>query len=278
MRFRLWSILSFVCLLSSCQSNRLAAFRPAVSAYHPVLLAQTPPLTPDSTGTSRPVFEASASSSPEVPLVKLAHPASALAGATAFGRKQSKLPVDAGVVPDTLWGRPVGPGWPLAEPPRTPVPASAPDPSTFIVNMIGGGLLLSILLTLLIGPGSKPYSGLSGLLAILSLLALVPISVVLLLYQGKNGRQRLKREARRQARTGVAPSTDTNLSPTTNATPPVVTTSPRNQPLRKVGIGLMLGGSLLLIFWAVLGFYAFILILPSIILIITGLVISISAI
>ncbi|RSK45683.1 hypothetical protein [Hymenobacter perfusus] len=151
--------------------------------------------------------------------------------------------------------------------------ASVPDPATTTVNVIGGTLVAAGLVTLVVNSDSDSGSGTDwgGIFLVLIALSAIPVGVALLLYQGKNGRQRLKREARRQARKGTTPATA--------ETPASATSGPSNRPLRKIGIGLLIGGAVLLAAGALLSPYGLLFFgLPGLILLISGLIISVSAI
>jgi hypothetical protein len=253
----------FSVILSSCQSSRLAVFRPDVSAYHspaslrpaPVAVAEPPLLEANSHGSHERA---------QAPLRMLAHEQKEPATPAA-------QPVAAiGTAPDTLYGRPVGKGWPQAA--SSPVDSSVPDPATFTVNMVGGALVAAGLITLAANSGSDSDTGTDwdGLFLGLVALAAIPVGVALLFYQGVNGRQRLKRAARQQARKDAAPAVATN--------PTTVASGTSNRPLLKIGIGVLIGGALLLAVGALLAPYGLLFFgLPGFILLISGLIISISA-
>lgn len=182
----------------------------------------------------------------------------------------------AATAPDTLYGRPVGRGWPQAA--SSPAlssssAASIPDPATTTVNVIGGTLVAAGLVTLVVNADSDSGSGTDwgGIFLGLIALSAIPVGVALLLYQGKNGRQRLKREARRQARRGNPPASA--------ETPTSATSGPSNRPLRKIGIGLLIGGAVLLAAGTLLSPYGLLFFgLPGLVLMISGLIVSISAV
>lgn len=268
MRLALWSVLLFGVVLSSCQSSRFTAFRPDVSAYHS-------PASPQSATVAvaePPLLEASsndgASDTPMLPLVT-----SRSGDVVATPITQSST---VAIEPDTLYGQPVGRGWPQAS--STPsisssADGSIPDPATTTVNVIGGALVAAGITTLVVNSESDSGSGTNWGKLFLSLMALavVPVGVALLLYQGVHGRQRLKREARRQARKDAAPAA--------TEMPASAVSGPSNRPLRKVGIGLLISGALLLAIGALLSPYGLLFFgLPGLVLLISGLIISVSAI
>jgi len=250
-------------LVSGCQSSRFAAFRPDAPAYHGLPLSQPAPVA----AAEPPVLEANSHGgafvTPTPPLI-------------APRNRPVAQPSTVASAPDTLYGRPVGRGWPQAA--STPAMSSGtdtsvPDPATTTVNVIGGTLVAAGLVTLVVNSDSDSGSGTDWGRIFLGLIALsaIPVGVALLLYQGKNGRQRLKREARRQARKGTTPATP--------ETPASATSGPSNRPLRKVGIGILIGGAILLAVGALLAPYGLLFFgLPGLILLISGLIISVSAI
>lgn len=254
-------------LLSSCQSIRFAAFQPNTPTYR--VLRESPPVL---AASEPPMLEASsndgASDTPMLPLV------------TSRSRDVVAAPIaqasTVAIEPDTLYGRPVGRGWPQAA--STPsisssIDGSIPDPATTTVNVIGGALVAAGITTLVVNSESDAGSGNSWGKLFLSLMALavIPVGVALLLYQGVNGRRRLKREARRQARKDAAPAT--------TETPASAVSGPSNRPLRKVGIGILIGGAILLAAGALLAPYGLLFFgLPGFILLISGLIVSVSAI
>lgn len=267
MRLALWSVLLVGIVLSSCQSSRLAVFRPDIPAYHsPASLQSAPVAAPEP-----PLLEASNDGASDRPVLPLVASHSENVGAASIAQSSTGT-----IEPDTLYGRPVGRGWPQAAstpPISSSTDGSIPDPATTTVNVIGGALVAAGITTLVVNSdsesGSDTYWG--KLFLSLVALALIPVGVALLLYQGVNGRQRLKREARRQARKGTPAAT--------TATPVPAVSGPSNRPLRKTGIGILLSGAVLLAVGALLAPYGLLFFgLPGIILLISGLIISISAV
>ncbi|AHJ98722.1 hypothetical protein Hsw_3127 [Hymenobacter swuensis DY53] len=268
MRFVSWSILLLTVLVSGCQSSRFAAFRPDAPTYHVPTSSQPAPVV----AAEPAVLEATTNSGTFMaempPSVSLRKRTTA-----ALPAEQKSAAVTA---PDTLYGRPVGRGWPQAASTPDVFPktdSSVPDPATTTVNVIGGTLVAAGLVTLVVNADSDSGSGTDWGRLFLGLIALsaIPIGVALLLYQGKNGRQRLKREARRQARKGTVP--DATAAPASSES------GPSDRPLRRIGIGLLLGGAVLLAVGALLSPYGLLFFgLPGLILLIAGLIVSVSAI
>ncbi|SDX93285.1 hypothetical protein [Hymenobacter psychrophilus] len=131
------------------------------------------------------------------------------------------LPKAAVILPDTVTER-------LSQ----PLPAGKPDPLTTVVNVSGAVSLLAGV-GLIAAGAYNDKGGLSGLGYVLFALPLLVIGVPLLLFQGKNGRQRKRHEARVAARQPTA-------VPATNS-------PAANRPLKRLGVSMMLATGLLLL-------------------------------
>ncbi len=131
------------------------------------------------------------------------------------------LPNPAAILPDTAIGR-------LPQ----PLPIDKPDPLTTAVN-VGGAVSLLGGVALIVAAANNDNGGFSGLGQVLLALPLLAIGVPLLLFQGKNGRRRKRREARLAARQPSAA--------------PAPKTTAANRPLEKLGLGMMIASGLLLL-------------------------------
>ncbi|RSK24313.1 hypothetical protein [Hymenobacter metallilatus] len=254
---RLLIVLLCSLCLSACQSARLPLFLPAVQ--HQALQVVAPPHS--NTAAAKPEPVSSRAKSIRVPAPR--KPANLLADTSRTAAKKPKKPLPTLVISgtDTLVGYPVNS--------KLPSGGVPPDPATTAINVAGGATILGSLVTLAVLSDREERSGTdwSGLMLSLMAFTILPVGVAMLFFQGPNGRQRAKREARRKGSAIAAP---------TNATPSDKQLS--NPPLRKLGIGILLAGALLMLGGALLGAYGLLFFgLPGLVLLLIGLVLGVAA-
>ncbi len=206
-------------LLTGCQSVRPVpfSFAPPTAGYHlrqpapagavsEVELAQLTASLPDSAAADL------------MPARRSSYRAAVSPQATLSPQVLSNPTV---TLPDTAIER-------LSQPP----PVGKPDPLTTVVN-VGGAVSLLGGVALIVAAANNDSGGYSGLGQVLLALPLLAIGVPLLLFQGKNGRRRKRREARIAARQPLAA--------------PGPETTAANRPLEKLGLGMMIAAGLLLL-------------------------------
>ncbi|MFD2786496.1 hypothetical protein [Hymenobacter rubripertinctus] len=230
MKPRLLQGLLAMLLLTGCQSTHLPAVLPQTSAYGPSrqLPADTAPLW--HAPTPEPVLSAAlVDPAPEATAGTGAHRPSALPAA-------APLPVWAvprSVAPDTVLDRLLRP--------EVKLPA---DPLTTTVNVVGAVATVGGIVYATVGANNE-FGGYSAAAQVLFGLALLAVGIPLLFFQGKNGRGRLRREAREK-----------NVAP-------IAVLAARaeggNEPLRKTGLGMALAGGVLLLLGLLGGTYGLIL-------------------
>ncbi|WP_426492855.1 hypothetical protein [Hymenobacter sp. 102] len=134
--------------------------------------------------------------------------------------------------------------------------------------MIGGALSISALIGTFVAFNNDSSSSSSwGSLALLLVaLALFPVGIALLLYQGENGRLRLRRQARRKARRAAK-------HPESSEPMAAESGSKKKGRLFRIGAFLLLVGAVLLtVAYLLSGFALFFLGLPGFILALSGLI------
>jgi hypothetical protein len=240
MSIRLLVIVVCAVWCTACRSTQIPAFF-LPTQQHRLHLAL--PSRPKPEVLSRPALPARAVALPNPETRASLHtPRAAIADtARRVDRKKPKgnQPTQVVVGTDTLVGYPVSSRIPMttaADSSAIPV-----DSETTFVNVLGGVLAAAGLVSLGVAAGYESEANTSWANIFMGLLALtfIPIGVVLLLYQGKNGRLRLRREARRQARTSTqAPATRGEASPNKKS---------KRNPLRKLAAALLIAGGLLLL-------------------------------
>ncbi|MET4106477.1 hypothetical protein [Hymenobacter sp. UYP22] len=240
MNSRLLGILLGILWLTSCRSTQIPAFFPAAQQYQPHLVL---PSRAESEALSRPSAAVRPASSRKPVAGSLLRKSVATAADTS--RRPAKKPkgnqptlVITGT--DTLVGYPVTGRIPSTITSDTSVIPS--DPETTFVNVIGGVLTATGLISLAVSTDNKSGTSSSWENLYLGIVALtlVPIGIALLLYQGKNGRLRLKREARRQARADAqAPHVAAGTTSSSKKA--------KRHPLRKLAAILLIAGALLLV-------------------------------
>ncbi|SNR40494.1 hypothetical protein [Hymenobacter mucosus] len=253
MKFQLWGLLIILILVGGCQTTRVSAFLPTAQEY------------------GRPLsLKSSASAASIAELPELMADASSDTSTTAYQRQL--LPVTYTRAIPLAEAHPKAP---LVSPDtvvsRTIPQPTGPDPHTSKVNMLGGLLTFTGLIALLAAVWSEASWG--SIHLGLGALALIPVGVALLLYQGKNGRLRLRRQARREARRPTkVPDANTGVPA---ATPPVK----GNPHLRKVGSVLLILSAILLLIGALLGtvYSLFFFGLPAIIIGLLGLIVVVAS-
>ncbi|WP_139920054.1 hypothetical protein [Hymenobacter sp. DG01] len=252
MKFQTLSLLLSGLLLVGCQSARVPALLPAVQEYGQSLNHQL--ISPASQATEPPQLLADASAAtpsqersrrlPPAVQIKLAKPVN-------IPSKQIITAPDTAVTP-------------------TVAQASKPDPETTTVNLIGGAISLSAIIGALVAFNAEFSSGWTNIGLLLISIALFPVGIALLLYQGENGRLRLRRQARRKERrtakvgVGSEPKEEALVS--------------KKSRLIRIGSVLFLAGALVTAAAYLLGGYAILFFgLPGIILAISGLVAIVAA-
>lgn len=250
MKFQIAGLLMSGLLLVGCQSARVPALLPTVQEYGRNSNYQ--PASPASQATEPPQLLADASAATPAPESSRRLPAARQLKPIRPANTQVRQPIAA---PDTAVV-------------RAAAQTTEPDPETSRVNIMGGVITSAGLITLLAASQSESSSSWNNLFLGLIALALIPVGVALLFYQGKNGRLRLRRQARREARRAAKAPEEGEK--TLAATPPVK----GNPHMRKVGSILLLISAALLLTGALLGGgYALIFLgLPGIIVGISGLI------
>ena len=200
-------------LLIGCQSARVPTLLPESTGYGRVTTATPASRLPDA---APPELSASLSASeaePTTPITPTARPKLAPAPVV-------PLPTLT-AAPDTALERLLRPD-----------PVIKPDPLTSGVNVLGA---LSTIggLGFLFAAFNYDGSGFLGLAFLLYSLPLLAIGIPLLLFQGKNGRRRKHREARAAAK---HPGTE-----------PAHKSEDANRPLKRLGLGMLIAGGLVLL-------------------------------
>ncbi|WP_188815671.1 hypothetical protein [Hymenobacter cavernae] len=242
-------ILLLVLVVAGCQSTRSIATFPKVREYG----RHSTPLPMDSVNNAEPILTAALPGIENLALVqpkkRSVNLGSALVAPTLT---PLKLPADTlkKAVPPTVSGK--------------------PDPATTVVNVIGGAMAVTGVGVMIASSNADTggeWGGLADAIGGFMGLILTIAGVTLLFFQGKNGRLRRLREARRAARNPVTPGTEQGL-----ATPPDVTkpTTTRRQRSRAGG-HLVIAAGLLALLSLFAGFLIIILLPASLILLLLGL-------
>lgn len=232
--------------LASCQSARFAV--PATEAYRPTVRSrQAAPVT----------------ASPPALLAALPKPTSKAETEDVYAKQ---LPNIASTTPQILAPDTV------LKPTVTPAVSGKPDPTTTVVNIAGAVITAAGLGVIIANSGEAPHTewgGLSQSISILGGIIMALFGLVLLFFQGKNGRMRRLREARK-----AAASPTPGQSPA--VTPDPVKPSSQTSHKQKTGLRLMVAGGIM----GLLGYLAsgpFLLLLPvAAVLLLIGSIVSIT--
>lgn len=254
MKLQILGLLLGAVLLVGCQSARVPALLPVVQEYGRQPVSQVvPPAAVAATEPPQLLADASAATSaPELP-----HRLRPVIQPLQITPVDVPLPRPA-ATPDTTRT-------------RTDPQASKPDPETTTVNLIGGALSLTGIVGTLVAFNSEFSSGWTNIALLLVAVTLFPVGIALLLYQGENGRLRLRRQARREARRAAKNPAGSELKPDA---PPVK----KKSRLGKIGVILLLAGAALLTGAYLLGGFALLFFgLPGLILGISGLIAVVAA-
>lgn len=265
MNFRLLGILLCILWLTSCRSTQVPAFFPTAQQYQPHLALPSRPKSETLSRPSAPVLPAVSRKPVAGSLLRKSVVTAADTSRRATKKPKANQPTLVVTGNDTLVGYPVNSRIPLTAVPDTS--ASRPDPETTLVNVIGGVLVGAGLISLGVGSATSGWGGLYW--AVLAL-TLIPLGLILLIYQGENGRLRLKDKARRQARAGAQAPAAAGAAPSSPKA--------KRNPLRKLtAILLLIGGILLLAGLLTAPYGMFFFGLPGIITLLIALILTIAS-
>ncbi|PJJ47961.1 hypothetical protein CLV45_4652 [Hymenobacter chitinivorans DSM 11115] len=195
MKFFLLSILFSCLLLAGCHSARLATL-PTVREYGPAEVQPSSRVSSLSADRALPPLTATVAA----PTPSVEHPTRQLPSKPTYTVPASPSPVV--VAPDTALTRATG-----------PAPGAGADPFTTRINMLGGAVGAAgvgiMLYAFSDASRERNPSGWGSLFEAFMGFVALAVGVSLLFFQGKNGRGRLRREARRAARHPQAPDAAT---------------------------------------------------------------------